>query len=155
MAACGVLGRVLPGADPRALAPLIHLEGGTAPRWLRRLAALGGQDPADHLRLSRAEARDLDLLCQAVGDSAGAAELAYRHGATVARDAMLIRAASGLPPAPGWQAEIAKGAAATFPVRPADLMPQYAGAELGRRLAEVEARWIASGFTLSREQLLA
>lgn len=154
MAACGVLGRVLPGADPRALAPLVHLEGGKAPCWLCRLAALGGQDAADHLRLSRAEARDLDRLRQAVGDSAGAGELAYRHGETVARDAILIRAASGLPPAPGWQEGIAKGAAATFPVRPADLMPQYKGAALGRRLAEVEARWIASGFTLSREQLL-
>ena len=101
------------------------------------------------------KARDLDRLRQAVGDSAGAGELAYRHGEAMARDAILIRAATGLPPAPGWQDEIAKGATATFPVRPADLMPQYAGAELGRRLAEVEARWIASGFTLSREQLLA
>ena len=155
MAACGVLGRVLPGADPRAIAPLVHLEGGEAHRWLCRLAALGGLDVADHLRLSRAEARDLDRLRQAVGDSAGAGELAYRHGEAMARDAILIRAATGLPPAPGWQHEIAKGATATFPVRPADLMPQYAGAELGRRLAEVEARWIASGFTLSREQLLA
>ena len=45
MAATGILARVLPGADPRALAPLVHLEAGAglAPRWQRRLAALGGR----------------------------------------------------------------------------------------------------------------
>jgi hypothetical protein len=29
------------------------------------------------------------------------------------------------------------------------------GPEVGRRLAEIEARWIASDFTASREELLA
>lgn len=156
MAASGVLARVLPGADPRMIAPLVHLEGGNpAPRWLRRLAALGGGDAEDRLRLSRAEARDLGLIRGAVERTASAAELAYRHGAEIARDALLIRAASGLPQPPRWEAEIERGAQATFPVRAADLMPHRSGAELGRRLAEIENRWIASGFTLSREQLLA
>jgi poly(A) polymerase len=156
MAASGVLARALPGADPRVIAPLIHLEGGNAaPRWLRRLAALGGGDAEDRLRLSRAEARDLGLIRGAVESTASAAELAYRHGAEIARDALLIRAASGLPQPPRWEADIERGAQATFPVRAADLMPHQSGAELGRRLAEIENRWIASGFTLSREQLLA
>ncbi|NBB96904.1 MAG: CCA tRNA nucleotidyltransferase, partial [Alphaproteobacteria bacterium] len=42
----GVLARVLPGADPRALAPLVHLEGAAPPRWLRRLGVLGGDTSA-------------------------------------------------------------------------------------------------------------
>ncbi|MGL4281369.1 MAG: CCA tRNA nucleotidyltransferase, partial [Albidovulum sp.] len=124
-----------------------------APRWLRRLAALGGD--AEGLRLSKAEARELDLLRAAIEGGAGAAELAYRHGEDTARDAVLIRAASGLVLPPDWQAEIATGAAARFPVAAADLMPSFQGAALGRKLAALEARWIASGFTLSREQLLA
>jgi poly(A) polymerase len=33
-------------------------------------------------------------------------------------------------------------------------MPQLSGAALGERLAALEARWIASGFRLSREDLL-
>ncbi|MGL4279211.1 MAG: CCA tRNA nucleotidyltransferase, partial [Albidovulum sp.] len=95
MQATGVLAHVLPGADPRAVAPLVHLEPeGLAPRWLRRLAALGGD--AEGLRLSKAEARELDLLRAAIEGGAGAAELAYRHGEDTARDAVLIRAASGL-----------------------------------------------------------
>lgn len=154
MQATGVLARVLPGAEPRFVAPLVHLEPeGLAPGWLRRLAALGGD--AEGLRLSKAEARQHDLLRAAIESGAGAAELAYRHGEGIARAAILIRAASGLALSPDWQAEIATGAAARFPLGAADLMPRLQGAALGKRLAELEARWIASGFTLSREQLLA
>ena len=157
MVATGVLARALPGADPRLIAPLVDLEGGeeAAPRWLRRLAALGARDATQALRLSRAEGRDLDLIRQAVAGAQGAAELGYRHGPEIARDALLIRAASGLPQPSGWEGEVSKGAAAVFPVRAADLMPRQSGPELGRKLAELEARWIASGFSLSREQLLA
>lgn len=154
MQATGVLAQVLPGADPRFVAPLVHLEPeGLAPSWLRRLAALGGS--VEGLRLSKAEARGLDLLRAAIEGGAGPAELAYRVGEGTARDAVLVRAASGLALASDWQAQIAAGAAARFPLAAADLMPDYQGAALGRKLAEHEARWIASGFTLSREQLLA
>jgi poly(A) polymerase len=156
MQATGVLAHVLPGADPRAVAPLVHLEPeGLASGWLRRLAALGGTGADGNLRLSKAEARELDLLRAAIEGGAGAAEIAYRHGEAIARDTVLIRAASGLALPPGWQAQIATGAAARFPLSAADLMPRLQGAALGQRLTELEARWIASGFTLSREQLLA
>ena len=154
MAASGILGRVLPGADPRLIAPLVHLDR-AEPRWLCRLAALGGDDPAQHLRLSRAEQRDMAQIREAMAGGAGPAELAYRHGPQIARDAVLIRAAAGQPQPAGWEAAIATGAAAVLPVKAADLAPTYSGAELGRRLAGIEDRWIASGFSLSREQLLA
>lgn len=156
MQATGVLGHILPGADPRAIAPLVHLESEVlSPDWLRRLVALGGTEADQNLRLSRSEARDLELLRAAIEDGAGAAEIAYRHGPDIARDAALIRAASGIALPPDWKRDIAKGAAARFPLAAADLMPRFQGAALGQRLAELEARWIASGFTLSREQLLA
>ena len=38
MAASGVLAQVLPGAEARFLAPLVHLEGSVPPDPLRRLA---------------------------------------------------------------------------------------------------------------------
>ncbi|OIQ06555.1 MAG: CCA tRNA nucleotidyltransferase, partial [Rhodobacteraceae bacterium CG2_30_10_405] len=59
MAGAGILARVLPGADPRALAPLVHFEAGIAPRWQRRLAVLGGEDVAKRLRLARKDAAAL------------------------------------------------------------------------------------------------
>jgi poly(A) polymerase len=156
MQATGVLARILPGADARALGPLVHLERPYAPDWIRRLAALGAEDAGDALRLSRDEARRLALVREGVEFGDGTAAIAYRHGAEIARDVVLLRGAltgSVLPP--GWENAVAAGASARFPLRAADLMPGLSGAALGRRLSELEARWIASGFELSREQLLA
>jgi poly(A) polymerase len=151
MAQTGVLGRVLPGADARALAVLVHLENGTVPRWLRRLVVLGG-DVAG-LRLTRAEARALAQLRAALGAMQGAGELGYRLGPDLGTDAVLARAALlESPLAPDWAAQVSKGAQARCPVRPADL--GLSGPELGARLAQIEARWIASGFALSKAELL-
>lgn len=154
MAAAGVLGVVLPGAEARALPVLVHLEQGLPARWIRRLAVLGGAGAADRLRLSRAEARDLAALRDALAEGPPPAELGFRLGAGLAADAVLGRAALlGHPPADGWQAEVARGAAARFPVSAADLAP-LAGADLGRRLKALERRWLDSGLRLTRAQLL-
>ncbi len=153
----GVLARLLPGADDRALAPLVHLEqaAGVAPDPIRRLAALGGEDVADRLRLSRAQARQLDQLRHAAAGTAGAGELGYRLGVEAARDALLLRAAiSGQPWDAGALESAAKGARASFPIRAGDLMPRLQGPALGARLKQLEAEWIASGFRLGREELL-
>ena len=156
MQATAVLARILPGADAKPLAPLVHLEPPYAPDWLRRLAALGGEGHVDAFRMSRDEARRLDILRDGIGSAAGAAELAYRHGADLARDILFLRAAILEVPLPSaWEDAVALGAGAKFPLRAADLMPAFSGPELGARLQELETRWIASGFTLSREQLLA
>ena len=156
MVSSGVLGQVLPGADAGALAVLVHLEAGVPPGWLRRLVALGGDDPTDKLRLSRAESRDWALLRELIGGAEGPGELAYRHGAERARDALLLRGAVLEGELPDhWQHDLANGAAAQFPVTAADLMPGLQGPALGARLATLEARWIASGFTLTKADLLA
>ena len=153
MAQSGVLARILPGADPRALAPLVHLDQAEPPRWLRRLATLGGE--TEHLRLAKSEARDLSALRTALGSTDTAAALGWRLGETLATDAILARAASfGTSPPEGWQAEIHCGAKARFTVTAADLMPALQGEALGARLKQLEARWLASNLTLSREDLL-
>jgi len=156
MQATGILARVLPGADARALAPLVHLEPPYAPDWIRRLCVLGGTGHADGLRLSRAEARRAETLAAALAAGESAAVTAYRHGAEIARDVVLVMAASaGTEPPAGWEDQVAQGTTAVFPVASGDLMPVFSGAALGARLRELEERWIASGFELSREQLLA
>lgn len=153
MQATGVLARLLPGADPRAIAPLVHLEASLPPDWQRRLLALGGADATAALRLSRTEARDQQSRRAAL--ALPLPEAAWRHGAAIATDAALVMAASlGQTLPPDWQATIAEAAAARFPVTPADLMPSLQGRALGQRLAELESRWIASGFTLSKQALL-
>jgi poly(A) polymerase len=156
MAASGILARVLPGAEQALLAPLVHLEAeaGIAPRWQRRLAALGWRaDWAAALRLARTDRRVLDAVASALVDGAPPAAAAYRHGAEAARDAALIRAATlGVPPA-GLEAELARGAAATFPLKAADL--DRAGPALGAALKRLEAAWLASDLRLDAAALRA
>ena len=155
MAQAGVLQHVLPGANARALPVLVHLEAGRSPDWLRRLAVLGGDNPADRLRLSRAEAKTLDSLRSGLASSDPPAALGYRFGPETAASVVLARAAMmETPPEAGWEDGIAQGAAARCPVTAADLMPHLSGPALGEKLAALEARWIASGFRLTRDDLL-
>lgn len=155
MAQAGVLQQVLPGANARALPVLVHLEAGRSPDWLRRLVVLGGEDPADRLRLSRAEAKTLDSLRSGLASLDPPAVLGYRFGPDTAASIVLARAAAlEAPPEAGWDDGIARGAAARCPVTAADLMPQLSGPALGERLAALEERWIASGFRLTRDDLL-
>jgi poly(A) polymerase len=155
MAQAGVLARILPGADHRGLAPLVHLEAGLSPRWERRLAVLGGVDIENALRLSRAEARDVAALAGAARDIDSAAALGWKLGAQGGTDAILVRAAlQGAIPPDGWEAEVSRGAVAVFPITAADLMPQLSGAALGARLQDLQARWLIGGLTATREELL-
>jgi poly(A) polymerase len=155
MQQAGVLGRILPGADARALPVLVHLEGDQTPDPMRRLAALGGEDVSDRLRLGRHEANRLALLRRIVAKGGQTRVVAYRHGAKLAIDATLLQAAlSGQPLPSGYRRDAEIGAAQVFPVKAADLMPALQGPALGRRLKELEERWIHSGFELTRSQLL-
>lgn len=154
MAQAGILAALLPGTDIRALAPLIHLEADLPPRWIRRLAALGGPDPTDALRLSRTESRDLAALKAEIGTTAPPAPLAYRLGAELATDALLLRGAMLEHPLPdAWKADIARGASARFPITASDL-PGLIGPALGQELKRLEKAWLASDLRLTRSQLL-
>lgn len=157
MRTSGVLGALLPGADDRALAPVVHFEGelGLSPDQLLRLAALGGAEVAGTLRLSKAQLKAVDALREAASGTAGAAELGYRLGTEPALAAMILRSALlEMPLVGGVKQDVAKGAQAVFPISAKDLMDTHTGRELGQKLTELEGIWIASGFALGREELL-
>ncbi|MDE4134376.1 CCA tRNA nucleotidyltransferase [Phaeobacter sp. QD34_3] len=155
----GVLAQILPGAEDRALAPLLHLEGqaGLASDPIRRLASISaGLDLQDPLRLSKEQARRLDRLYEAASGTKGPGELGYQLGAEQGRDALILRAAfMEQPLAPKALEEAEHGAAQSFPVVAGDLMPGLSGAALGAELKRLKVAWIASGFVLDRAQLLA
>ena len=50
--------------------------------------------------------------------------------------------------------DVETGAGSSLPVKAADLMDQFQGAALGQKLRLLEDRWIQSGMTLSKEELL-
>ena len=156
MAQTGILARVLPGSDAKALSVLVHLEGDEPPRWQRRLAVLGGADPGGDLRLSRAETGSNLAVRDEIGSSLTPAALGWKLGQTGAVDVVLCRAALfETPPPAHWQAEIARGVASTLPVTAADLMPGLHGPALGKKLHQIEARWLASDLVLRKSDLLA
>ncbi|MDC0659295.1 CCA tRNA nucleotidyltransferase [Leisingera sp. SS27] len=155
MRQAGVLSSILPGADDRALAPLVHLEAGRTASGIRRLAVLGGEDLQEALRLSKAQGSYIAAIREAAIGTAGASELGYRMGAEKALDTLLLRASFlEQPLSADVETYIGLGASATFPVKARDLLPNLKGPELGTALKELEADWIASGFSLSREELL-
>ena len=159
MAATGILMRVLPGADHKALAPLVHLEA-TAdiqPDWRRRLGALGVSDWQDALRLSKAEQRHMDGIHLSLGNDLPIAVAAYKYGPEVARNSAFCRAAMAeIPLAQNWAVEAERGAKQTFPIRAADLSGRLSpGPALGTALKALERTWIASDFCLTKSELLA
>lgn len=157
MQMAGVLMRVLPGADAAALAPLVHVEAqlGLIPDPVIRLAALGGEDVAKALRLSKADERRRDLLRAGIANGQGAAELGYRLGVADAMAVLALRCALQLDhPDADWAYVVADASAQEFPVRADDLMPARSGAALGATLKELEQKWVASSFTLDKAALL-
>ena len=156
MAQAGVLAQILPGASPRALAPLVHLEAGLAPDWQARLAVIGGENLTEALRLSKAETVTIMRIRDEIGSTVTPAALGWKFGAQVAQAVVLARAAMLEAPLPiGWQSEIKRGVNAALPVTAADLMPALQGPDLGKRLREIEARWLASNLYLGKAALLA
>jgi poly(A) polymerase len=131
------------------LAALIVAEraAGVVPDGVRRLAALLPRDAAlaeqvaARLRLSKADRKRLTL--DAVPEEAEAAQaLAYRDGAAVAIDRLLLadRAADA--------ASLAGWAQPRFPLTGGQLIARglAAGPEVARTLKAIEAQWVAEGF---------
>jgi poly(A) polymerase len=83
-------------------------------------------------------------------------ELGYRYGENDGQDILLLRAALLEQPwNPADLDRLSQGAKATFPIKAADLIPEYEGPQLGKKLNALKQRWIDSGFTLTRKDLLA
>ena len=172
----GLLSGLL-GSVPRLerLNRVIALEEalGLVPDAMVRLAALAvfvaedAERLAARLRLSNAEQAVLALGATehaetGLPDEEAAKRRLYRLGAgAFAADALIAWADSAAAPddqswrdvvtLPGrWQAP-------SFPLRGSDIMPlgDLEGPEIGAMLRRLEAEWVAGGFALSREDLLA
>ncbi|WP_438954871.1 CCA tRNA nucleotidyltransferase [Cognatiyoonia sp.] len=153
MAAIGALAQCLPGATADVLHVLIHNEtiARLRPDPMLRLVALGGS-PENDLRLSKKQVRALQNL---KASHPTAAETGYRLK-DEAIPALVLQASSIGAEVDSKQAEMARiGITAQFPVSAKDLMDRAEGPALGRKLVELEQRWIESDFQLTKEDLLA
>ena len=99
-----------------------------APDWRTRLAAVGGEDVDQRLRLSKADAKYLRRLREAAFGAETVAAIAYLDGGDIARAVVILRAClSEAPPDPAVLEDILQAQNAVFPVKAADLMPRYRG----------------------------
>lgn len=171
MEEAGVLNVILPGAACSLLPGLVATEKDHVlpPDPMQRLMALlprrqrDTADAASTLRLSNQEAGRLHAWADpALGHvlafgPAARREAFYRFGPQAVLDRALIEAASG---GEGTLAGLLKDRASwlrpVFPVGGDDaLAAGLKGPEIGKRLNLLEQAWIASGFRLSREDLLS
>lgn len=154
----GVLGAILPGSDGTRLGPLVHLEQSLNYEIdpVLRLAALGGSGQGDALRLSRKQSKLLHVYLEEAGSMTAPEHLGYVHGEQVALGCLLLRSALLEVPLPERVIErVRSGAASVFPVKARDLSGDFQGKALGEKLRALEAIWIESGMTASREDLLS
>ena len=158
MAQAGVLRHALPGADPAPLPLLTHAEADLAV----------APTPAAALPPSAAPTRPRRCACRKAMRAGW--PCCARPPPRPWAPGSLATARALPPPATscccGWPCcnnrwrnrswrPRAPPTGLTLPVTPADLMALgLSGPALGDRLREIERRWIASGFTLSRADLL-
>ena len=158
MAQSGILMRVLPGAIANALPVLVHLENeyGFPTNPLRRMAALGvGRDASKNLRFSKKQTMELHNLTVGLSDMLSPKLSGYKFGAATGRDIMLLQSAAlNVPLDVAVLSDVDVGANSVFPMRAADL-PWLSGPALGAALKQAETDWIASGFSLSKDALIA
>jgi len=164
-----ILAHVLPEAEGLTpVARLVAVERALArPDGLRRLAALAPAHQSDldalarRLRLSTAARKRLATMADEAPDTKDPTALraaAYRLGAQTAIDRLLLAAApeqmdsvrAALTLLEGWTPP-------SLPVSGRDLVAAGVpeGPAVGRQLRALETRWIASDFTLSKDDLLA
>ncbi|WP_299203256.1 CCA tRNA nucleotidyltransferase [uncultured Tateyamaria sp.] len=152
----GVLAQILPGSDPTYVGPLIHLEQMVdAPiDPIARLAALGGQDVHDRLRLSRRNQRHLDSILTLSTTMGGPKVLGQMGGVDAGRGAFLLRSAYGNAPITIEQIDdVARGASAVFPIEASDL-PHLSGPALGAELKALKQIWLDSDLSKTKDDLL-
>jgi poly(A) polymerase len=168
----GILEAVLPGANASELPSLVSVEQGAdlAPNPLQRLMAMVPRRARDvtsvtaHLRLSNAEADRLaewadPALTHVLGVQPDALRrLFYQFGPRAVLDRALIEAAQVSEAdalaaikaaAAGWQKP-------DFPLGGADaLAAGLRGPDVGAVLRALEQSWVASDFSLTRDELVA
>lgn len=153
MSSDGVLQRVLPDVDLIVFKRFLEIE--VKPNTLARLAALVPDRASLSLRLSKREHRLWEQIGAFADTDMTADEMAYRHGAEPALQGLTLRCALQGNTAPSLDQITALEAAEAqqFPLKAKD-MPDLQGKALGDALRAAEARWIASGFGLTKQDLL-
>ena len=150
----GILAKVLTGASAKYMAILVHLEQADQINWLTRLVVLGGSNQTAALRLTNAEARELRHTLKAIELGYKPTAIAFEFGKNIAISTSLALAAlTETKPPINLEAQITQGTSAIFPITAKDLGGLH-GKQLGETLKKLQKLWVASDFTLKKQDLL-
>lgn len=152
----GVLATVLPGSDVFLVGPFVHIgETVNAPiDPIARLAALGGVDVEDRLRLSRRDQKHLESIRTLSLSTNSPRALGHVGGTEAGKAAVVLRAAyANTPLDQSAMVQVSEGAFTNFPVGATDL-PHLTGAALGAELKRLKQLWLESDLTKSKQDLL-
>lgn len=155
----GLLARALPGATlSDSMERLIKLETEHShpADWETRLALLKPEAARAALVLSKSEAIRHGILTEGLTSKIHAREIGYRHGLEDGQAIGLLRQAVGIRDRYLIADEdIRTGAEVKLPIRGADFTHAFSGKDIGQAMKRAERDWIESGFTQSRDDLLA
>ena len=150
----GILAKILTGASAKYMAILVHLEQADQINWLTRLVVLGGSNQTAALRLTNAEARELRHTLKAIELGYKPTAIAFEFGKNIAISTSLALAAlTETKPPINLEAQITQGTSAIFPITAKDLGGLH-GKQLGETLKKLQKLWVASDFTLKKQDLL-
>ena len=152
-----LLQELLPGSSTDAIGQLAKIQSklGMKPSPSAWLALMQPRDVAEELRLSRSEETRINQIIRYFASAETAAELANKLGSDLAIDIVMTRAAIRNEIPESSVVETAERAAsAKFPISAEDLMPDFAGPELGAELERLRSRWVESDFRMNRSELL-
>jgi poly(A) polymerase len=115
---------------------------------------LGGSNQSAALRLTNAEARELRHTLKAIELGHKPNAIAFEFGKNIAVSTSLALAAltESAPPI-NLEAQITQGTTAIFPITAKDLDGLH-GKQLGDTLRKLQKLWVASDFTLKKQDLL-
>ena len=131
---------------------------GVAPQPAAILAVITDRSPKDELRLSKALADDVETVRDYKYSHMDAMSLGHFLGFEKACSVLAARRAEIGAPSPHDKscapeaARAAYGAMQVFPVRPADLMPEFTGPALGAELRRQRKAWAAAGCCLPEDE---
>ena len=158
MSQAGLLETLFPHADLEALRRLRLLEFTLErqPDPVMRLALLENPALPARLRLTRSDHRYLAIITRSIRHGTPIEHAAYRHGIQAALSSAFLRAAlAGEELEPGLTRRAESAAERHCPVGSADLLPVVERRQISGTLRTLEDAWLDSGFSLSREELLA
>ena len=153
----GVLELVMPKASTSQLSALLQLENKhqKGVHWTTRAAIMTSTDLKNIWKISKIDHKKLRNLQKLKASKDKISKISYLYGEEFSWQYAILKYASLNKDIPNnICAEIKRGTNALFPIKSCELINDFEGPELGKKINELQHAWITSNFSLTREELL-